>query len=74
MLKVKATKPKTKPPIEISDDEFSSTSSTCSSPSSLCPSRKDKDTEEVDKPSPAYIKNQKKRKRNHSLLSLEKDS
>ena len=57
MLKVKATKPKTKPPIEISDNEFSSTSSTYSSLSSLCLSRKDKDIEEVDKPSLAYIKN-----------------
>ena len=74
MLKVKATKPKTKPPIEISDDEFLSTSFTYSSLSSLCPSRKDKEVEEVDKPSLAYIKNQKKRKRNHSLLSSKKDS
>jgi len=57
MPKVKATKPKTKPPIEISDDEFSSTSSTYSSLSSLCPSRKDKDVEEVDKSSPAYTRN-----------------
>jgi hypothetical protein len=72
MPKVKATKPKTKPPIEISDDELSSTSSTCSSLSSLCPSRKDKDIEEVNKPSPAYTKNQ--RKRNHPVLSPEKDS
>jgi len=72
MLKVKATKPKTKPPIEISDNEFSSTSSTCSSLSSLCLSRKDKDIEEVDKPSLAYTKNQ--RKRNHPLLSSKKDS
>ena len=39
---------------------------------SLCLSRKDKDIEEVDKPSLAYIKNQ--RKRNHPLLSPEKDS
>jgi hypothetical protein len=74
MPKVKATKPKTKPPIEISDDEFSSTSSTYSSPSSPCLSRKDKDIEEVDKPSLAYIKNQRKRKRNYSLLSPKKDS
>jgi len=72
MPKVKATKPKTKPPIEISDDKFSSTSSTCSSLSSLYLSRKDKDTEEVDKPPLAYIKNQ--RKRNYPLLSSEKDS
>ena len=57
MPKVKATKPKIKPLIEISDDEFSSTSSTCSSLSSLCPSRKDKEVEEVDKPSLAYIRN-----------------
>ena len=57
MQKVKATKPKLKPPIEISDDEFSSTSSTYSSPSSLCLSREDKDIEEVDKPSLSYIKN-----------------
>jgi len=57
MLKVKATKPKIKPPIEISDDEFLSTSSTCSSLSSLCPFRKDKEVEEVDKLSPAYIRN-----------------
>ena len=72
MLKVKATKPKIKPPIEISDNEFLSTSSTCSSLSSLYLSRKDKEVEEVDKPSPAYIRNQ--RKRNHPLLSPEKDS
>jgi hypothetical protein len=57
MPKVKATKPKTKPPIEISDDKFLSTSSTYSSLFSLCLFRKDKDIEEVDKPSPAYIKN-----------------
>jgi hypothetical protein len=60
MLKVKATKPKTKPPIEISDNEFlftSSTYSTYSSLSSLYLFRKDKDIEEVDKPSLAYIKN-----------------
>ena len=57
MLKVKATKPKIKPPIEISDDEFLSTSSTYSSLSSLCLSRKDKEVEEVDKLSPAYIRN-----------------
>ena len=57
MLKVKATKPKIKPPIEISDDELLSTSSTCSSLSSLYPSRKDKEVEEVDKPSPAYTRN-----------------
>jgi hypothetical protein len=72
MLKVKATKPKTKPPIEISDDEFSSTSSTYSSLSSPCPSRKEKDIEEVDKPSPAYTKNP--RKRSHPPSSPEKDS
>jgi len=72
MLKVKATKPKIKPPIEISDDEFSSTSSTGSSPSFLCPSRKDKEVEEVDKPSPAYTRNQ--RKRNYPLSSPKKDS
>ena len=57
MLKVKATKPKINPLIEISDDEFSSTSSTCSSLSSLYLSREDKDIEEVDKPSLAYTKN-----------------
>jgi len=72
MLKAKAAKPKIKPPIEISDDEFLSTSSTYSSLSSLCPTRKDKDIEEVDKPSPAYTKNQ--RKRSHPLSSPEKDS
>ena len=72
MLKVKATKPKTKPPIEISDNKFLSTSSTCSSLSSLCLSRKEKDIEEVDKPSLAYIKNP--RKRSHPLSSPEKDS
>ena len=57
MLKVKATKPKIKPPIEISDNEFLSTSSTCSSLSSLYLSSKDKEVEEVDKPSLAYIRN-----------------
>ena len=57
MLKVKATKPKIKPPIEISDDEFLSTSSTYSSLSFLYPFRKDKEVEEVDKPSLAYIRN-----------------
>ena len=74
MLNAKATKPKTKPPIEISDDKFLSTSSTYSSLSSLYLSRKDKDkeVEEVDKPSPAYTRNQ--RKRNHPPLSPEKDS
>ena len=56
MLKVKATKSKTKPPIEISDNEFLSTS-TYSSLSSLYLFREDKDIEEVDKPSLAYIKN-----------------
>ena len=74
MPKVKATKPKIKPPIEISDNELSSTSSTCSSLSSPCLSRKDKDkeVEEVDKPSLAYIRNQ--RKRSHPLSSPKKDS
>ena len=74
MLKVKATKSKIKPPIEISDDEFSSTSSTYSSLSSPYLSRKDKDkeVEEVDKPSLAYIRNQ--RKRSHSPSAPEKDS
>jgi len=72
MLKVKAAKPKIKPPIEISDDKFLSTSSTCSSLSSPCLFRKDEDIEEVNKPSLAYIKNQ--RKRNHPLLSPKKDS
>jgi len=57
MLKAKATKPKIKPPIEISDNKFLSTSSTYSSLSSLYLSRKDKEVEEVDKPSPAYIRN-----------------
>jgi hypothetical protein len=57
MLKVKATKPKIKPPIEISDDKFLSTSSTYSSLSSLYLSRKDREVEEVDKPSLAYIRN-----------------
>ena len=72
MLKLKATKPKTKPPIEISDDKFLSTSSTYSSLCSLYLFRRDKDIEEVDKPSLAYIKNQ--RKRNHPLSSPKKDS
>jgi len=72
MLKVKATKLKIKPPIEISDDEFLSTSFTYSSLSSLYLFRKDKEVEEVDKPSLAYIRNQ--RKRSHPLLSPEKDS
>ena len=72
MPKVKATKPKIKPPIEISDDEFLSTSSTYSSLSSLYPSRTDKEVEEVDKPSPAYTRNQ--RKRSHPPSSPEKDS
>jgi len=57
MLKVKATKPKIKPPIEISDNKFLSTSSTYSSLSSLYLFRKDKDIEKVDKLSLAYIKN-----------------
>ena len=57
MLKVKATKPKIKPSIEISDNKFLSTLSTYSSLYSLYLSRKKKDIEEVDKPSPAYIKN-----------------
>ena len=60
---VKATKPKIKPPIEISDDEFSSTSSS-SPPSSPCLSRKDIEAEEVDKLSLALIK-ENKRKRNY---------
>jgi len=68
MLKVKATKPKTKPPIEISDDELLSTLSTCSSLSSLCLFRKDKDIEEVNKLSPAYIKNQRKETTPYRLL------
>ena len=74
MLKAKATKPKIKPPIEISDNKLLSTSSTCSSLSSLCLSRKDKDkeVEEVDKLSLAYIRNQ--RKRSYPLLSPKKDS
>ena len=74
MPKVKATKPKIKPPIEISDDELLSTSSTCSSLSSPCPSRKDKEVEEVDKPSPAYIRNQRKRSHPLSSPKKEKDS
>ena len=60
MLKVKATKPKTKPPIEISDDELLSTLSTYSTYSSLSSLylfRKDKNIEEVNKPSLAYTKN-----------------
>jgi len=64
MLKVKATKPKIKPFIEISDDKFLSTSSTCftySSLSSLCLFRKDKDIKEVDKPSLAYKELKKKK-------------
>ena len=72
MLKVKATKPKIKPPIEISDNKFLSTSSTYSSLSSLYPSRTDKEVEEVDKPSLAYTRNQ--RKRNHPLSPPKKDS
>ena len=72
MLKVKATKPKIKPPIEISEDKLSSTSSTCSSLSPPYLSRKDKEVEEVDKPSPAYTRNQ--RKRSHPPSSPEKDS
>ena len=72
MLKVKATKPKLKPPIEISDDKFLSTSSTSSSLSSLYPSRIDKEVEKVDKLSLAYIRNQ--RKRNYPLSSPKKDS
>ena len=71
MLKAKATKPKTKPPIEISDDKFLSTSSTSSSLSSPYLSRIDKEVEEVDKLSPAYIRNQ--RKRSYPLLSPEKE-
>jgi len=68
----KATKPKIKPPIEISDDEFSSTSS--SSPlSSPCLSREDIEVEEVDKPSPARTK-ENRRKRNHPPSSPEKDN
>jgi len=57
MIKVKATKPKIKPPIEISDNKFLSTSSTYSSLSSLYLFRKDKDIEKIDKLSLAYIKN-----------------
>jgi len=57
MLKVKATKPKIKPSIEISDDEFLFTLSTYSSLSSLYLFRKDKDIKEVNKPSLAYTKN-----------------
>ena len=76
MPKVKATKPKIKPPIEISDDEFSSTSSSTSSTYSLLlSSLQDKDIEEevVDKPSPAYIK-KNQGKRNYSLSSPKEDS
>jgi len=72
MLKVKAIKLKIKPPIEIGDNKFLSTSSTCSSLSSLYLFKKDKDIKEVDKPSLAYIKNQ--RKRNYPLLSSKKNS
>jgi len=66
MPKAKATKAKIKPPIEISNDKFLSTSSTTStsstyslpsSPSSLRLFRKDKDIEEeVDKPSLSQTK------------------
>ena len=66
----KATKPKIKPPIEISDDEFSSTSSS-SPPSSPCLSRKEVEAEEVDKPSLALTKENRK-KRSHPLLSPKK--
>ena len=72
MPKVKATKPKIKPPIEISDDKFLSTSSTSSFLSSPYLSRIDKEVEEVDKPSLAYIRNQ--RKRNYPPSSPKKDS
>jgi len=57
MLKGKATKPKIKPFIEISDNKLLSTSSTYSSLSSLYLSRKDKEVKEVNKPSLAYIRN-----------------
>ena len=74
MLKIKAPKPKTKPPIELSDDEFSSTSSSSSLPPSPYLTRKDKDIgiEEVEEPSLAYIKN--RRKRNYPLLSSKKEN
>ena len=70
----KATKPKIKPPIEISNNEFSSTSSPSypSSPSP-CPPREDIEAEEVDKPSPAHIKGNR-RKRHHPPSSPEKDN
>ena len=70
----KATKPKIKPPIEISDDEYSSTSSPSylSSPSP-CPPREDIEAEEVDKLSLAYIKGNR-RKRYYPLLSPKKDN
>ena len=66
---VKTTKPKIKPLIEISDDEFSSTSS--SPLSSPCLFRKDVEAEEVDKPSLALIK-ENRRKRSHPLSSPKK--
>ena len=55
MPKVKATKPKIKPPIEISDDEFLSTSST--SLSFLDGHREDREeqVEEVDENSSSLI-------------------
>jgi hypothetical protein len=67
---VKATKPKIKPPIEISDDEFSSTSSS-PPPSSPYLSRKDIEAEKVDKPSLALTK-ENRRKRNYPLSSPKK--
>ena len=71
MAKVKATKPKIKPSIEISDDELLTTSS--SLPSSPCLSRRNGEIEEVDKPSLARIK-KNRRKRNHFLLSSKKEN
>jgi len=72
MAKVKATKPKIKPPIEISDDKLLSTSS--SLPSSPCLSRRNVEIkEEVDKLSLAYIR-KNKRKRNYSLLFSKKEN
>ena len=59
MLKIKAPKPKTKPPIELSDNEFFSTSSSSSSfPPSPYLTGKDKDIgiEEVDELSLARVK------------------
>ena len=72
MAKVKATMPKIKPPIEISDDELSSTSS--SLPSSLCLFKRNAEIEEeVDEPSLTRIK-KNRRKRNYFLSSSEEEN